>query len=527
MQLMGRDFKTTLISTGAIAVVVTFLAGASLTMFVNNLQVQHKLELFTELVTKEEYAEARRVYEDFLNTPDQDKVVSSIRAALALQMADLTRQILESGAVPAAKIQGLTLFQNELADLLDQEVDRVIAMYLQQQIDYSTVESFLAAMRELGQNSTTLGKYEYLARAEMLQRRYDYEGAAQFLAEALQIYPGEQLLTAKLAECRQQQQQLVVYDGPIPHLFFHPLIAYPELAFDGDRMAQGYDDYFVTVSEFNKILASLYKNNYLLVDMDSIFATREENGSRVLQRKELRLPPGKIPLLISIDDLNYYQYMLKNGNVHKLVLDDKGNIATLSVSPQGEQIIASDNEIVPILDRFVDSHPDFSWQGAKGIIALTGYEGILGYRTDADSPTREEEKRAVLPVVKRLKETGWSFASHGYGHLDAAKVGYSRFVQDTRRWKNEVEPLIGPTNVYIYPYGSKVLPKDAKFRYLLEAGFNVLCAVGPAEYLQSTPQYAMMDRRHIDGIALRHQRSRLLDFFDADEVIDPVRPAED
>ena len=44
------------------------------------------------------------------------------------------------------------------------------------------------------------------------------------------------------------------YDGIVEHLFFHPVIAYPELAFDGDAQANGLDDFMVTVDEFNKIL---------------------------------------------------------------------------------------------------------------------------------------------------------------------------------------------------------------------------------------------------------------------------------
>ena len=39
-------------------------------------------------------------------------------------------------------------------------------------------------------------------------------------------------------------------------------------------------------------------------------------------------------------------------------------------------------DLVPILDRFVEEHPDFSYRGAKAILALTGYNGVLGYRTD-------------------------------------------------------------------------------------------------------------------------------------------------
>ena len=48
------------------------------------------------------------------------------------------------------------------------------------------------------------------------------------------------------------------YDGIVEHLFFHPVIAYPELAFDGDAQEKGLDDYMVTVDEFNRILQSVY-----------------------------------------------------------------------------------------------------------------------------------------------------------------------------------------------------------------------------------------------------------------------------
>lgn len=266
---------------------------------------------------------------------------------------------------------------------------------------------------------------------------------------------------------------LVEYKGPVEHIFFHPLIAYPELAFDNDSLSKGYDDWFTTVNEFNKILNSLYKNNYILIDIRSLFEERLQNGQKVVVRKPLLLPKNKKPLIISIDDLNYYNYMINNGNVHKLVLDSQGNVAAYSVTPNGQKLISRQNEIIPILDDFVKQYSDFSFGGAKGIIALTGYQGILGYRTnDKKSPTYESDKTQVLRVVSRLKETGWVFASHGYGHLDDNKVSYNRFVQDTLRWKSEVEPLTGATPIYIYPFGSRVATGSPKYQYLLKSGFN-------------------------------------------------------
>ncbi len=321
------------------------------------------------------------------------------------------------------------------------------------------------------------------------------------------------------------QKELYPYKGPVEHIFFHPLIAYPARAFDGDRMSKGYNDWFVTAKEFSRIIESLYKRNYILMDIRSLYEEKISNGKRVVVAKTLQLPKGKKPLIISIDDLNYYDYMLANGNVSKLILDQDGSVATFSRNDQGSGIVSYENEIIPLLDRFVQLHPDFSYQGAKAVIALTGYQGVLGYRTNLlHSPRYEAEKTGALRVIKRLKETGWSFASHGYGHLDAQKVSYKTLVADTEQWKRAVEPLIGHTPVYIYPYGSRVETDSTKYRYLVQAGFTALCSVGPEPYIKFQQDSFMMDRRHIDGIALQTQRARLLPLFDADDVIDSVRP---
>ncbi len=236
------------------------------------------------------------------------------------------------------------------------------------------------------------------------------------------------------------------------------------------------------------------------------------------------MPEGKKPLILSVDDLNYYEYMIRNGNVSRLVVDGQGRIAAESTR-SGQTHIDYDNEIVPIVDEFVKAHPDFSLDGAKGVIALTGYEGILGYRTqNRNTPGFEMEAQKALTVVEALKANGWSFASHGWGHLDARKTSLDRFVEDTQRWKDEVESLIGPTPVYIYPYGSSVLPGDPKYQALLDSGFTMLCSVGPEPYIRFQSDSIMMDRRHIDGIALKGQAKRLSGLFNASEVMDSVRP---
>src|SRR5699024_5677218 len=109
---------------------------------------------------------------------------------------------------------------------------------------------------------------------------------------------------------------------------------------------------------------------------------------------------------------------------------------------------------------------------------------------------------------------------------DAARVSLEKLQADTDRWAKEVESIIGETQIYIYPYGSRVLPDDPKFDVLVDAGFTVMSAVGVEAYEKMAPGVALMqDRRHMDGIGLIQQRERFLDLFDSYEIIDyDLRP---
>lgn len=83
-------------------------------------------------------------------------------------------------------------------------------------------------------------------------------------------------------------------------------------------------------------------------------------------------------------------YMDGDGFATKLVVDDEGKVRNEYVEDDGS-ISVGDYDMVPLIDRFVEKHPDFSYRGAKGIVALTGYNGILGYRTDQSYETRPDD----------------------------------------------------------------------------------------------------------------------------------------
>ena len=338
------------------------------------------------------------------------------------------------------------------------------------------------------------------------------------------------------------QDQLTQAWGPnqaVEHIFFHPVVAYPELAFDGESNEEGIDDWMVTVGEYNKILQNLYEKDYILVPIESVWSeVTDETGTHMV-RNTLMLPEGKKPLIISYDDTNYYYYMLHDGFTYKLILDEDGEIRSWGLDPQGNEVVSRDLDAITILDKFVEEHPDFSLNGAKGCLSLTGYEGILGYRTHTDrnvtdpaelvkwEENRQKEREAVKPIIARLKETGWTFGCHTWGHINLSNKTLSRVQDDMGRWMNEVGDLVGPTTILFYPHGARPDGDDWHttgpiFRYLQEQGFRVFASVGinSFSYIKDDISAVICDRLHPDGKTLRWSRDRYLQFYDAWEIID-------
>lgn len=345
-----------------------------------------------------------------------------------------------------------------------------------------------------------------------------------FLPFVIMLFSCVSRSAPKKAGAQTENVRIVKATERIEHLFTHALIAHPDVAFaDGNTYGKNLDEDCLTASEFRGILSRLYENGYALIDVSKTF-TQTENGAR---RCDFPFYKNKKPLVLSFDDVVYATKNQGKGLCDKLAVKDGkiyGYTEKFVPKHHGE-------EFVPILEDFIRLHPDFSFQNARGTIFLTGFDGVLGYRTARENEHRAEETERAKKVINTLKKSGWTFGSHSYAHGHMKKYDENKMRSDVKKWETEVQPLVGKTALYCFPYGEWVLGEncsDPRIHALLEGGFSVFFGVGSAPFYSTMPlkgngqKVLFQDRCPMDGISMRN--GLLSRFFDAKTVYDPVRP---
>lgn len=405
-----------------------------------------------------------------------------------------------------------------------------------------------AVENQNGENPNTQqnSKESTLAKAKTAALQYDYDTAIADV-KAMEGYSSDSELQSLVSGWEQEKANLVEYPHEeITHIFVHSLVYEHELAFDDDYKADGYNLVMTTVDEFNEMINQMYNNGYVMVSMHDI-CTFDAQGNRVDHK--IMLPEGKKAFVLSQDDLNYYHCQDGDGIANKLVIDENGKVKTEYLQQDGTTIVG-DFDMVPIIDTFVEAHPDFAYKGHKGVIALTGYNGILGYRTDsvyttlkdldpdqeqflADNPDfdYDQDVAEAKKVADAMKANGWEFASHTWGHITLTTADLDWIQTDNEKWMSYVASIIGPTDTILYPYGGDIAGVEeydfdnAKFSYLYEQGFRYFCNVDSSQYwTQKGDNYFRMGRRNVDGYRMYHDADGLADLFDVATVFDPKRP---
>jgi len=391
--------------------------------------------------------------------------------------------------------------------------------------------------------------------ADALAAGYDYQGAIALL-KGYEHYALVPALADKVATYQKADDELVVYEdmSKVTHVFFHSLIVDPTRAFDSEYSESnaGYNQYMTTVAEFNAMLEEMYRRDFVLVSPYDVAHEVNRGGKTTFAYGELRLPKGKKPFVMSQDDLNYYSFMVcdengsgdipafadKNGDGYasKVVIGEDG-YPTCEYIDENGNVTYGDYDLVPLLEKFIQAHPDFSYRGARAILGMTGYEGVFGYRT---KPIYEEtmgaeryqkEVEQAKAVAQCLRDHGWILASHSYAHHAYGNLSAEQVKLDSEKWEKTVQTIIGDCDILIYPNGSDIADErpytmdNAKFKALYADGYRYFYNVDSSVYWsQLGDTYYRGGRRNLDGYRMYHGPKRLEDLFDAKKIFDPARP---
>ena len=380
-----------------------------------------------------------------------------------------------------------------------------------------------------------------IQQADLMAQGYDYDGAIALL-QSNEAYSSDPQVTEAISRYEEVKNTLVKVDNSkITHIFFHSLIMDTSKAFDGDSKEKGYNQMMTTKDEFLKILQSMYDRGFVLIRIHDIAEeVIGEDGVPRFVKKDIMLPEGKQPFVMSQDDVCYYEYMEGDGFASKMIIGEDGKPTTEMKMDDGTMSVGS-YDLVPLLEDFIQEHPDFSYKGARAIIAFTGYNGILGYRTAAsysENPTYEQDREEAAKVAQCLRDNGWELASHSWGHRNMGAIKYEDFKTDTDKWKAEVESLIGPTDIILFPFGSDIgdwhpyTNDNSRFEYLKSAGFRYFCNVDSHQYwIQFGEDHLRQGRRNVDGYRMYYDlpetnpsNPKLSDLIDVEKVFDPARP---
>lgn len=355
-------------------------------------------------------------------------------------------------------------------------------------------EASVAAQQEL--ERLTKEANDLIKAAAEAALQYDFKGAITLLDSFSGNADDYPEIEVKRAEYEAELANLTEWTdrSVIPNLSFEVLIADAQRAFNDAKNASTYKKSYITTEEFKLILEQLYSNDYILIRLEDLYEYQvSDSGVSYFEDKPLYLPSGKKPLILTQTNVNYALSMVDSdgdmiadaggaGFASKLLVDDNGNLTCQIVNSDGS-VDEGAYDLIPILESFIATHPDFSYRGARAVIALTGYNGLFGYRTHAEAEkvldpiAYSEEIAQAKTVAIALRKAGYELACNTYGNKAYGKLSTTKLEADMSGWSAEVVPILGQVDTFVCAMSSDLAEKDApyvsdSYRVLQNAGFQ-------------------------------------------------------
>ena len=356
-------------------------------------------------------------------------------------------------------------------------------------------------------------KTNFMLTIHRLMSEKKYEDAQSYFLEYEYLFcndPQVLLLKEKLFQA-QNDSSLAKYNGDIEILDIAPIVAYPKLVFDAKNTeSTAIDLNHITTNEFEKILLSLYENNYVLVSPNALYEK--------INNSYISIPKGKKPLLLILNDVTYGSKY--NGGVDKLILDNNNRIATYTPKLPITERIEYNKDFITILEEFIRSRPSFTYNKARALIVVDGSKGIFGYTTQKTNTTSNHNIKKAIRVINHLCGLGYSFASSGYnGDILDDKI---TFANALNTWRTDVMPYLNTYHPIYYsntPYSDSFINN---IDLLIDYKYSIIIGCDFANPPQNIKGLYYFPSKTVSGQNLRSNQDKFSHLFNCEFIYDHV-----
>ena len=456
------------------------------------------------------------VVSERLNSICEDFLLGKVEKPVVMYFFEQVQPIGNFSATANPLLRELDFIESATGDVQTAEVkysegDYIAAVQKYTQVDNS-YDGFVGEY--CGKRIADIKETMYepmMAEGDHLLQTLKFYSAEKLFSDLAVIFPEDELIKSSLLEATSHTSEVKEYRGKIECICVRSLIADNEVAFRGR-------------------VHSPNTNLYLT------------NRESFLLERNLKVPKGKKPLIIVIEDLQYSASAYNCGTCRRLVLNDENQVCGEYKNQAGENVVSRTAEAIGLLDVFVEKHPDFTYDGAKGIISVSGHEAVFGYVVAAGeiedrnaalsaanlpqiNPTNDDIDNAreqVTAIKNVLADNGWKFASCTYNYIaDCRNTEKQVLMDDHTKWMDQIGSLFGEVHILVYPNGNYIYGTDDRAVYYKNRGFRIFFGGGATPYHIYGDNYLFVDRAMMSYKTLN--RKAYKELFDYNEIIDPVR----
>ncbi|MDO5734517.1 MAG: hypothetical protein Q4P08_05245 [Eubacteriales bacterium] len=356
-----------------------------------------------------------------------------------------------------------------------------------------------------------------LAHAADLEERQRYYSARKLIDRMHSVFPERPELQESLERLNSYlPEKLERWIDPVPVLAIRPLIARPDLAFRAESNTQHAQHNLLTTDEFRKFLATMEEQNYVLI-RPSLFFNYPKSEPEII------VPRGKKPLILLLENAAYSTLNQANGTVQKLILNSNQEIQGF-YKDKNRDVLDPENNFIGILEEYIAEHPQFSFDGARAILALYLREDALGYILDEtmlENQNEARKKQSLMPYVMdnedyaleqtkvrelllALERKGYDLASAGLGTELYNRLTPTELQQELWRWQGLIDQLnlSEPVKILLFPEGGHVYSDSAALDVVLNQGYQLLIGMGPKPYNYYFDSFVHLDRQTVSPDSL-------------------------